>query len=115
MERTDEAEIRKAVEIEYLFLVMVFFKKKDRLVIPFLKTLVDSFNKFLNLFQMVLITSDQGPGRRAQLDKDKLSLEIGVLLENPLDRAEALEQALGVVDAVNTDPDLFSRKVVILA
>src|SRR5712671_4429302 len=111
MQRCHHAEGRSAIEPRDFFMGMVAFEEDNRFPAASLETRVDAVGLSGNLVQQILIALDVGAARRSDLDKGKAALVGRVKLEKKLDGPEALKNALGIVDAIDSDPEKLSRNV----
>jgi hypothetical protein len=66
---------------------------------------VDRVCQRLELGYQIAISRDVRAARSAELNEGDLPSLLGIALEEPLDRAESLGDTLGVIDAVDADPD----------
>src|SRR5207247_6750929 len=57
----------------------------------------------LDLERELRVALDRGPARRAELDEHETLAVLGIALEEPLDRAEALGEPLRVVQPLDAD------------
>src|SRR6266850_5924897 len=90
---------------------MVALEEDNRFPAAGLETRVDAVGLSGNLVQQILIALDIGTAGRSDLDKGKVALVGRVKLEKKLDGPDALENALGVVDAINANPKKLGSNV----
>src|SRR6202140_4480860 len=88
------------------FLVrMMLLEKEDGLPVAGLEAGIDAFGLGGQFVEQTLIAHDIGAAGSANLDKGEATLVGRIEFEKEFDGAEALENALCVVDAVDADPE----------
>src|SRR6267142_4056595 len=90
---------------------MVALKEHKRFPAAGLEARVDAFGLDGDLVQQILIALDVGATGRSDLDKCKAALVGRVKLEKKLNGAEALENAFGVIHAINANSEKFSTNL----
>src|SRR5580700_5305916 len=86
-------------------MAVVPLQKTDRSPPGRLKAVVDALRLHLDLHHESGIAIDLRAARSAHLNEGKLPAIAGELFQEALDPAEALQDSLGVVDAVNPDAE----------
>src|SRR5487761_2756061 len=116
MQAADETQIGSAEILVYLARRMVLHLEHDGRRPLAREAAVDARGHGAHLRFVMLIFLDAGARRRGDLDKGEAADPLRIGLEQALDGAEALDDALGVVEAIDTDAELvFGRQVVQLA
>src|SRR5690242_1002017 len=80
-------------------------QEDNRLPLGSLKAPVDAFGFDFDISQEVVIALDMGAAGSANLDKGEFFPIDRVLLEQPLNGQKALQNALGVIDAIHSHPE----------
>src|SRR5262249_54057321 len=80
---------------------MLALQQHDGLPLSSLKAPVDALRFRYHFGAQVVIALDVGAARRAYLHESEFPLIAWILFEEALNRQEALQNALGVVDAVD--------------
>src|SRR5580765_2324214 len=70
---------------------------------------VDAIGLDLHVHQQILVALDPRAAWRADLHEGEAAAIVGILLEEPLDAEEALEDALRVVDPIDARADELRR------
>jgi len=84
---------------------VVFHLQHDRLIPFAAESLIDALSQRVDLIVEMLVLVDDRPARRRDLNEGKLADPLGLQLEQSFDGEKSLDDALGVVQAVDTDPD----------
>src|SRR5258708_11552404 len=84
-------------------MAVLALKKHNRLPLPSLEAPVDAFRLGLHLGEQIVIALDVRPTRSSNLHEREFSLIAGILFEEPLNSQKALQNAFGVIDAVDAD------------
>src|SRR5437867_1129845 len=87
-----------------LFMAVVPPQEHDWLPLPSLEAPVDAKSLGLHLRSQVLIPLDARPAGRADLNERELSAVAGLVLQELLDPAKPLRDALRVIHPIDTDP-----------
>src|SRR5207253_5145762 len=90
--------------------VVVLDLEDDRLVMVLAEALVDARGERAHAGIQVLVLVDRAARRRRDLDEGELAYPARLELEQPLDRAEALENAFRVVQTIDADAELHIRR-----
>ncbi len=107
VQRRDEADVRRAVEAGNLVVRMMALQEHDRLPAARIESRVDAFGFGRDFLEEAVVPVDLGPARCADLHEREAPFQIGFCFEQPLDSAEALENAFRVVHAVDADREEF--------
>jgi len=103
VQRRDQAEIRGAIEgLDFLMAVLAL-EENDGLPVAVLEAPIDTIGLGFDLREQIVIALDVSAAWRPDLHKSEFSLIAGIFLEEALDGEKALENSLGVVDAVDAD------------
>ena len=100
-----EADVGGAEVLVHLGRLVVLDAQHDRRPAAAREALVDPVGERAHLRLELLVLLDAGARRRADLHEREAADPLRLELEQALDRAEALEDALGVVDPVDADAD----------
>ncbi len=103
MQAGDDAHVRCTQQFVDGVAVVVLREQVHRLVARAAEALVDAQRQALDALLEVLVFLQRAARGRGHLHEDKAADPLGVLLQQPLDRIESLEDALGVVEAVDAD------------
>src|SRR3984893_5021925 len=92
-----------AIEASDFLVRMMALEKDDGLPAAGLEAGVDAFGFGGELAEQILVAVNVGAAGRADLDKGKAALVRRIKLEEEFDGAEALENAFGVVNAIDAN------------
>ena len=101
VQRSHEAQVGGAVEALDLAVAVVALAEDDGLPLRGLEAPVDALGFGVNLGQEIVVALDVGAAGRADLHEGEAALVARILFQKTLDRPEAFEDSLGVIDAVN--------------
>src|SRR5207302_2022119 len=90
--------------------VVVLDPEDDRLVFAFAEALVDARGERAHPDVELLVLLDRAARRRRDLDERELADPARLELEEPLDGAEALQYAFGVIEPIHPDAELHRRR-----
>ena len=103
VQRRHQAEIGGAVIRQNLLVAVLAVQEHDGLPVAGLEAAVDAFGFLEHFLHQILIAPDVRAAGRADLHERELAPVGGILFEKALDGAEALRNALGVIDAIDAD------------
>src|SRR5689334_13110222 len=101
MERCNEAHIGSAIKAIDLRMGVMEIAQNDWLPFCVLQGTVDAFGFGYNLVHEVVVALDVGTTRRTDLNERELPLVVRILVQETLNALEALENAFGVVNAID--------------
>src|ERR1051326_6765346 len=106
VQRGDQADVGGTIEAIDLGMGMMAMPKPDRPPFAGLQTSIDARSLGFDALQEIVVLRDIRAARSADLNETEFLPVLRILVEESLDSAEALEDSLGVVDAIDTDADI---------
>ena len=105
MQAVDQAEVRRAIQLEDPVRLLVLADQHDRLPAVHGEAAVDPLQFALRLLLQRLVRGQLAARRRRDLEECQSPAPLRVFLEQTLEREEALQDALGEVPALDADAD----------
>ena len=97
------ADVGGAEQLVHGVVLVVLGQQVHRLIVRLAEALVDALGDALRCAPGTAVFVERAARRRGDLHEDEAADPLRALLEQPLDRMQALEDALGVVEAVDAD------------
>src|SRR4051812_3534714 len=106
MKRCDHADVGGAVELLDFRMAVMEITENDGPPAGALQLTIHALSFGYNLVHEIVVTFDLGATGRPNLDEGELALVLRILLQKTLHAMEPFEDALCVIDAIDTHADI---------